>query len=342
MSSTINASSAGIVETADASGTLQLQTNGQSALYIDTSQNITIPKNLTVQGTLTFSGGGGGAVTTVSGGSTGLTPSTPASGNVVLGGTLLYSSGGTGLTSTGSSGNVLVSTGAGWASQTPAASNLATLNSGISGTQTFTGTNIFSGASTFSGTTTYTGIAGFGAANPTSGAWVLYAQAANANPAAVFYTGTVFGAAGSLYVSNSYTNTPTIQLFTIGTPSSSSGIGAININSTNNGVIYLTSSDRRLKTNIANLTTSGTFIDALKPRTFNWINNDTSDTGFIADELQAVVPQAVTGTPNAVDAEGKPVYQMADSSNPEMMANIVAELQSLRKRVAALEAKVGV
>jgi len=146
MSSTINASSAGIVETADSSGTLQLQTGGQSALYIDTSQNITIPKNLTVQGTLTFSGGGGGAVTTVSGGSTGLTPSTPASGNVVLGGTLLYSSGGTGLTSTGSSGNLLVSTGSGWASQTPATTGLMTL----AGTQTNSATNTFSGTNTFS------------------------------------------------------------------------------------------------------------------------------------------------------------------------------------------------
>ena len=135
MSSTINASSAGIVETADSSGTLQLQTGGQSALYIDASQNITIPKNLTVQGTLTFSGGGGGAVTTVSGGSTGLTPSTPASGNVVLGGTLLYSSGGTGLTSTGSSGNVLVSTGSGWSSSTLLAAGIAPLAS-----PTFTGT----------------------------------------------------------------------------------------------------------------------------------------------------------------------------------------------------------
>ena len=142
MSSTINASSAGIVETADASGTLQLQTGGQSALYIDTSQNITIPKNLTVQGTLTFSGGGGGAVTTVSGGSTGLTPSTPASGNVVLGGTLLYSSGGTGLTSTGSSGNLLVSTGSGWASQSPTSAGIPSLNAS---NQTWTQPNNFLG-----------------------------------------------------------------------------------------------------------------------------------------------------------------------------------------------------
>ena len=148
MSSTINASSAGIVETADSSGTLQLQTGGQSALYIDASQNITIPKNLTVQGTLTFSGGGGGAVTTVSGGSTGLTPSTPSSGNVVLGGTLLYSSGGTGLTSTGSSGNVLVSTGSGWSSSTLSTAGIAALAS-----PTFTGT-VGAAAITATGTIT--------------------------------------------------------------------------------------------------------------------------------------------------------------------------------------------
>lgn len=134
MSSTINASSAGIVQTADSSGTLQVQTGGQSALYVDASQNITIPKNLTVQGTLTFTGGGG-SVSTVSGGSTGLTPSTPASGNVVLGGTLLYSSGGTGLASTGASGNILSSTGSGWQSISLASANIATL-----GSANFTGT----------------------------------------------------------------------------------------------------------------------------------------------------------------------------------------------------------
>jgi hypothetical protein len=54
MASTINASSAGIVETADNSGVLQLQTNGVQALNVDTSQNVTIPQNLTVNGT--FSG----------------------------------------------------------------------------------------------------------------------------------------------------------------------------------------------------------------------------------------------------------------------------------------------
>ena len=36
MSSTINASSAGIVETADSSGILTIQTGGQTGIYIDT------------------------------------------------------------------------------------------------------------------------------------------------------------------------------------------------------------------------------------------------------------------------------------------------------------------
>jgi hypothetical protein len=190
-------------------------------------------------------------------------------------------------------------------------------------------------------TNTFTVGQGFGAANPSPSVWSLYAQATSANPATAVYTGTTTGSLGSFYVNYSYAATPTIQLFSIGTLSSNSGIGAINVNSSSNGVVYATSSDRRLKTDITPLTTSGSFIDALQPKTFNWINNGQADTGFIADELQQVVPRAVIGQPNAVDANGNPVYQMVDSSAPEMIANMIAELKSLRQRVAALEAKVG-
>jgi hypothetical protein len=106
--------------------------------------------------------------------------------------------------------------------------------------------------------------------------------------------------------------------------------------------LYQSISDRRVKDNPQPLTGSGDFIDALQPKTWDW--NEASgktgkSAGFIADEFQQIVPDAVTGQPDAVDEEGKPVYQAIDASTSEVMANIVAELQALRKRVAELEAK---
>lgn len=56
------------------------------------------------------------AVTTISGGTTGLTPSSATAGAVTLAGTLVAANGGTGLTSPGTSGNILVSNGTAWTS----------------------------------------------------------------------------------------------------------------------------------------------------------------------------------------------------------------------------------
>jgi hypothetical protein len=60
---------------------------------------------------------------------------------------------------------------------------------------------------------------------------------------------------------------------------------------------------------------------------------------ILPNELQQIIPGAVGGEPNAVDEDGKPIYQGIDASTPEMIALMIAELQSLRKRVAQLEAK---
>jgi hypothetical protein len=59
MTTTINASnsgSGGLVQTADASGVLALQTAGVTAVTIDASQNATLAANLSVAGTLTSTG----------------------------------------------------------------------------------------------------------------------------------------------------------------------------------------------------------------------------------------------------------------------------------------------
>lgn len=186
----------------------------------------------------------------------------------------------------------------------------------------------------------FTGFNAFGSvANPYPTQWVTYFQSYGANPAVNVYTGTTNYATGLNVIANSYANNNQFAVFQVGTPASPNAVGSIQINSSNNGTVYGTTSDRRLKTNIESLTNSGSFIDSLLPRTFNWSNNGIADSGFIADELQSVVPQAVSGSANAVDEKGNPVYQMIDISIPSIMANVVAELQSLRKRVAALESK---
>ena len=92
-----------------------------------------------------------------------------------------------------------------------------------------------------------------------------------------------------------------------------------------------------MKSNIASITTeqSGPIIDALQPRSFIWNSDGTADIGFIADELQQVIPKSVTGQPNQVDENGDPVYQQISASTPEMIAYLVAEVQSLRARLKA-------
>lgn len=114
-------------------------------------------------------------------------------------------------------------------------------------------------------------------------------------------------------------------------------IGSIT-QSTTSAVLFNTTSDYRRKSNVKDLTGSGTFIDALKPRTFDWDTGD-KGVGFIAHEFSQVSPSSVNGEKDAVDADGKPKYQGMQASSAEVIANLVAELQSLRKRLAALESK---
>ncbi|NBW23281.1 MAG: tail fiber domain-containing protein [Caulobacteraceae bacterium] len=111
--------------------------------------------------------------------------------------------------------------------------------------------------------------------------------------------------------------------------------GSITSNGT--ATAYNTSSDYRLKDNPQPLTGSGSFIDALKPKTWEWRDNGSKGVGFIAHEVQEVSPRTVVGDKDAVDKDGKPIMQAMEYGSAEFIANIVAELQSLRQRVAQLE-----
>ena len=95
----------------------------------------------------------------------------------------------------------------------------------------------------------------------------------------------------------------------------------------------------RLKTLIAPVNDAGARIDALEPVEFEWNESKQRTRGFFAHKFQEVYPGSVTGSKDAVDEDGKPIYQAMQASTAEVIADLVAELQSLRKRVAELEAK---
>jgi ACT domain-containing protein len=123
--------------------------------------------------------------------------------------------------------------------------------------------------------------------------------------------------------------------FVIGENGTPTGVGSVTYNGSL--TLFNQTSDYRIKNITGSLTESGTFIDALKPRVGTWKSDGSKFVGFLAHEFAEVSPSSVTGEKDAVDSDGKPVYQAMQASSAEVIANLVAELQSLRQRVAALE-----
>jgi len=116
--------------------------------------------------------------------------------------------------------------------------------------------------------------------------------------------------------------------------------GAISIDSGANTTTYGTSSDYRLKQDVTELTNSTSRLSLLKPVNFKFIADDLNRTfdGFIAHEVQAVVPEAVVGEKDAVDAENNPILQVIDQS--KLVPLLTAALQEALTRIEQLEAAV--
>jgi len=120
--------------------------------------------------------------------------------------------------------------------------------------------------------------------------------------------------------------------FLIGT--SHTNVGSIT--STGSSTSFNTTSDHRLKENVADLTGATTRLKQLEPKRFNFIADaDTTVDGFLAHEVQSVVPEAITGTHNEVDDDGNPVYQGIDQS--KLVPLLVATIKELEARITALE-----
>jgi hypothetical protein len=142
-------------------------------------------------------------------------------------------------------------------------------------------------------------------------------------------------------------------------------VGSISV--TNGSTSYNTSSDYRLKTDAQPMTGASDRVLALNPVNFEWISDGTRVDGFLAHEAQAVVPECVTGTKDAMrdeeyevtaavlDADGMvvteavmgtrsvPDYQGIDQSKlvPLLTAALqeaLTKIDAMETRLAALEA----
>jgi hypothetical protein len=116
------------------------------------------------------------------------------------------------------------------------------------------------------------------------------------------------------------------------------------ISCTSSATAYNTSSDYRLKENVAPLTGAVDRLVQLPVHRFNFIADpDRIVDGFLAHEVQDVVPEAITGTKDEVDADGNPIYQGIDQSKlvPLLTAALqeaLTEIADLKARITALEA----
>jgi len=164
-----------------------------------------------------------------------------------------------------------------------------------------------------------------------------------ANNAAIFATGT--GTAASTAVCRIY------HVAASGATSATM-VDFVNVDGNVRGTIttsgsataYNTSSDYRLKENIAPMTDALATVQALKPVTYTWKVDGSDGQGFIAHELAEVCPDAVTGEKDAVDSEGNIKPQGIDTSF--LVATLTAAIQEqqaiitdLKARIETLEAK---
>ena len=116
-------------------------------------------------------------------------------------------------------------------------------------------------------------------------------------------------------------------------------------NGANEGVIndsgnFVGASDEKLKKDIADITYGIDVVKALKPRKYKMKDTDKEQVGFIAQEVEAHVPEVITtGTnPNGVEQKGLSYGQLT-SVLTKALQEAVAKIETLETKVTALESK---
>jgi hypothetical protein len=275
--------------------------------------------------------GGGTAVTTFSGGSTGLTPSTATSGAVTLGGTLAVANGGTG----------------------SATQNFVDLTT----TQTVAGAKTFSNAATFSSTVTaastlYLGPDGtygstyktLGLTGTTNGSHRIFAGtadnlyiAAASGRYIVFWTDGSSGTKATISTTGAATFSSSVTA-TTGIFTNYAGGGTTGASLDNTGQIVRTSSIE-LKNNISNIKYGLNDLLKIKPISFNWIDENKfgneNENGFIAEDVYTIIPNVIGSDANGIFMDYTKLIPILTKAIQEQQALIKA----LEQRIINLENK---
>jgi hypothetical protein len=146
---------------------------------------------------------------------------------------------------------------------------------------------------------------------------------------------------GAVIGNNNATGYNTMISFVGG--STSAGYGAIEANSSA-GPRFVAPSDRRMKTNIRPAESQFELFKQLQFYNYTMdypelIEDPICDClGMIADEVQQVMPELVTGEPNAVDEDGNPKYQTVGYTG--LVPHSIAAIKELILKVEELQARL--
>jgi len=237
-----------------------------------------------------------------------------ASGNLGVG---LTSTGGARLAVQGSSSSGYLTVGDGTSTMLMGAGSALSSDSSVPYLRSNGAIGFATGGGTERARIDSSGNLGVGTTSPDSGARVTVQAASGANGMAV-----KAGTNGNygIYFNNT----------------SNSTVGGIIINS--GSVAYNTTSDYRLKENIQPMTGALEKVAQLKPCTYTWKADGSASQGFIAHELQAVVPDCVTGEKDAVNEDGSIKPQGIDTSF--LVATLTAAIQEQQAIIETLTARI--
>jgi hypothetical protein len=297
MASTINGTSTGnggLISTGDDSGILNIQTNETTAISIDASQNATFAGKVTSAGALTLaSNGTTTAVTIDTSQNVGIGTTSPASyGKLHVRGVQNIGTYGnvSGSFSDGATGSLYVQHSSGLVQL--GSDTALSFGTGSSATERM---RITSGGATCIGTT----------GSISSGNTTIY------------YSGAVYNGL-SISESNNTSGT-TFIVFGL----DNTAIGTITRVGGTSAVSYNTTSDQRLKSNIADASLVLDKLMDVKVRQFDWTEGDLhQDYGFIAQELEPTLSGVVT--------KGKTDEDMWQMDYAKLTPHLVKAIQELK------------